>query len=234
MGSEPPWTQTFSDSWLEDQGLKTNTHIEILFIFASFSSQSQRFPGGNFAVGNVEVQWQCQAGSFAPSQQEQFHHRVLVPLCAFPIPSSTCQRLWTIWIHLAQSHSSETVKYTTFIGEHLSVSFFHSRANDSKLHLELIDGCWGRRGDPAVSTAPNLKMYLLRRISLQCRALSPSIFMQQAKFMSNLSGRICHCGVSKRLPASRYLFLTYERGWRWIVLQFESKSTSKLQDSLLN
>lgn len=52
MGSQPPWTQTFSESWLEDQGLKTNTHIEILSIFASFSSQSQRFPGGNFAAGN--------------------------------------------------------------------------------------------------------------------------------------------------------------------------------------
>lgn len=40
MGSEPPWAQTFLESWLEDQGLETNTHIEILFIFASFSSWS--------------------------------------------------------------------------------------------------------------------------------------------------------------------------------------------------
>lgn len=204
--------------------------VYLCFLFISITEISR----GKFCCRKLEVQWQCQAGSFAPSQQEQFHHRVLVLLCAFPIPSSTCQRLWTIWIHLAQSHSSETVKYTTFTGEHLSISFFHSRANDSKLHLELIDGCWGRRGDPAVSSAPNLKTYLLRRLSLQCRALSPSIFMQQAKFMSNLSGKICHCGVSKRLPASRYLFLTYERAWRWIVLQFESKSTSNLQDSLLN
>lgn len=94
-GSEPPWAQTFLESWLEDQGLKTNTDIEILFIFASFSSRSQRFPVGNFPAGNVEVQWQCQAGLFPPPRQEQFYHRVLVPFCAFPTPSKMCQRLLT-------------------------------------------------------------------------------------------------------------------------------------------
>lgn len=90
--SEPPWAQTFLESWLENQGLKTNIHIEILLIFASFSSQSRRFPVGNFSAGNVEVQWQCQAGLFPPPQG-QFYHRLLVPFCAFPISSKMCQKL---------------------------------------------------------------------------------------------------------------------------------------------
>lgn len=94
MGSEPPWTQTFSESWLEDQGLKTNTHIEILFIFASFSSQSQRFPRGNFPAGNVEVA--VPGWLVSPTTTRAVLSQAPCSLCAFPIPSSICQRLFRI------------------------------------------------------------------------------------------------------------------------------------------
>lgn len=65
------------------------------------------------------------------------------------------------------SHSSKTVKYTTFMNTcQLTFSIQGLMTLNSTLSSSMPR--WGRRGDPAVSTAPNLETYLLRRLSLQC------------------------------------------------------------------